>query len=275
MNIQFQESTIRSPEKHEVAEFSEPDLFDSTSRSNCRLRLTRRPSLTELQRLLDQESLELPEANAQSKSFRLDDPEEPDELTFLAAPIEQSENEEGSETKREACPATVPDRYQRNGRALSTIVDMATQEEATTKVHSTALRGTPMESPWPDLNVRPFNQVEGFNIALEREAVEQMKCTLPNLVHCLKQIFIDLNERIKDANVILTVGLTGTGKSTLVNSMVLGPDSLHSVTLEEDVRIKRRDGTIMTKKKKRKVIDVKEEVARQQKEGVMKIGHSH
>lgn len=66
----------------------------------------------------------------------------------------------------------------------------------------------------------------------------------------------------------MTIGDTGSGKSTLNNSLVFGAESLEVKTISETIEVQKPDGSSKAKKKSRKVIATKFE------KDVFKIGHS-
>ena len=58
-----------------------------------------------------------------------------------------------------------------------------------------------------------------------------MPFRLYEIVSILKAALIDL-EKIEDKDVIIVLGNTGCGKSTMLNSLLLGPDSLEETTIK-------------------------------------------
>jgi len=52
-----------------------------------------------------------------------------------------------------------------------------------------------------------------------------MTCSLENIVAILEQAFKSL-EFLNDKNIILAVGNTGCGKSTMLTSLMYGPEAL-------------------------------------------------
>ena len=58
-----------------------------------------------------------------------------------------------------------------------------------------------------------------------RELVSDKKCSLENLVYTLDPAY-KLLEKYKGRSLILCFGTTGCGKSTMLNSVVFGSDSL-------------------------------------------------
>ena len=82
---------------------------------------------------------------------------------------------------------------------------------------------------------------------------------LYQIVSILKVALIDL-EKIKNKDLIIVLGNTGCGKSTMLNSLLLGPDSLHEIK-QQDMNAK--------KKRFKKVIATKENLP------TLKIGHEN
>jgi len=52
--------------------------------------------------------------------------------------------------------------------------------------------------------------------------------------------------------------MTGSGKSTLINSLLFGPDFLQIKQLTEEVNIMKKNGQTNIKKIRKKIIDFKE-----------------
>ena len=103
---------------------------------------------------------------------------------------------------------------------------------------------------------------------LDKQYVLGLECNLKNLITILRYAFQRLEKIQQFDRLVLTIGDTGSGKSTLNNSLVFGCDSLQVQTIQETIEIKRADGTTKHKKKSRKVIGAIVE------QGVFKIGHS-
>ena len=57
-----------------------------------------------------------------------------------------------------------------------------------------------------------------------------MSLDLKNLVECLQQIFGMLT-MFKNKDLVIPIGFTGSGKSTLMTSLVYGPEMLERKTL--------------------------------------------
>jgi len=83
---------------------------------------------------------------------------------------------------------------------------------------------------------------------LEKDNLVQKKCTLGNLVKVLKEAFKVLDQnQIEKADIILAIGNTGCGKSTILNSLVFGPDSLQLKKIEEQYQVRTPDGRVVNK----------------------------
>ena len=54
----------------------------------------------------------------------------------------------------------------------------------------------------------------------------------------------------------MVIGNTGCGKSTMLNSLLLGPENLQEITEFKEITIDLANGLVKTKKVKNKVIDV-------------------
>ena len=54
-----------------------------------------------------------------------------------------------------------------------------------------------------------------------------MKLTLDNLVKCLERAFNEIKiEQYANQNLVMAIGNTGCGKSTMLSSLLFGPESL-------------------------------------------------
>lgn len=87
--------------------------------------------------------------------------------------------------------------------------------------------------------------------------MEQLKFTLSNLVNILIPAFKVLDQSdIINQNIVLALGNTGCGKSTMLNSLVWGPESLQLETIHEDYEIKQKNSSVKTiKRNTREVIN--------------------
>lgn len=96
-----------------------------------------------------------------------------------------------------------------------------------------------------------------------------MECSLTNLVGILKWAFEKV-KCVEGQDVVVALGNTGCGKSTMFTSLIYGSDALELKVLEETVKEKMRDGTFQEKIAKRQVIELKEHIKQTQ----FKIGHN-
>ena len=87
-----------------------------------------------------------------------------------------------------------------------------------------------------------------------KEEIKKMECNFENLIPLLDLIFETFN-MVDGADLLLTVGNKGCGKSTMINSLMYGSQSLEEKSLEFQVRGLRGK----MKKVKRNVIEQKEE----------------
>lgn len=76
-----------------------------------------------------------------------------------------------------------------------------------------------------------------------------------------------------DDEVVLTYGMTGTGKSTMINSLLHGPEALEVVKVNHEISHLRKNGQIVQKKLMKRVIDLKP-AYKDNSDCTMKIGHS-
>lgn len=59
---------------------------------------------------------------------------------------------------------------------------------------------------------------------------------LYQIVSILKAALNDL-DKVDDQDLVIVLGNTGCGKSTMLNSLLLGPDSLHEIYIKEQVTL--------------------------------------
>ena len=62
---------------------------------------------------------------------------------------------------------------------------------------------------------------------------------------------------LQDKDLVLVLGNTGCGKSTMLNALIYGSESLNEVEIKEDIKTQKPDGTCVTQTKTRKVIERK------------------
>ena len=94
-----------------------------------------------------------------------------------------------------------------------------------------------------------------------------MAVSLDNLVMILEEAYKMLND-INHANLILAIGSTGCGKSTMLTSLMFGPDSLENKKTKEELEVPMPGGGFKKKMIVQTAIDQKES------KGVFHIGHS-
>lgn len=103
------------------------------------------------------------------------------------------------------------------------------------------------------------------DMKIDKESLKNKDCNLVNLAMALKLVFDQL-EAAQDANLVLAVGNTGCGKSTMLSSLVYGPGHL-SVTVKNDEIDTAKGKKIV----KRKVIEQSNEL---RQKNIFKVGHS-
>ena len=69
-----------------------------------------------------------------------------------------------------------------------------------------------------------------------KEQLLGVNVSLTSIVSALRHAFAQF-ELVDDADIVLAVGNTGCGKSTMLSSLVDGPDSLQLQTLREELAI--------------------------------------
>lgn len=76
--------------------------------------------------------------------------------------------------------------------------------------------------------------MKSSDLQVGKSELENKTCDLRNLIFYLEKIF-DLLNIFKDKNLILPIGYTGCGKSTLITSLVFGPESLEKKAIVRQV----------------------------------------
>ena len=94
-----------------------------------------------------------------------------------------------------------------------------------------------------------------MNEKLNKEVVEKMPVKLKSIYEVLIVAFEQLGVA-KDADLVVAIGNTGSGKSTMLSSIIYGPDALHITEIEQTYTKKVRGKETIAKRKK-KVIDQK------------------
>lgn len=103
---------------------------------------------------------------------------------------------------------------------------------------------------------------------LSKEEVKKMPMTLDNMVLVLEQAYRTL-QHINDANLILAVGNTGCGKSTMMTSLMFGSDALEVKKGKKEIEVPIAGGGTKKKNVNTWCIDQKVD------QGVFHIGHSN
>ena len=63
-------------------------------------------------------------------------------------------------------------------------------------------------------------------------------CNLHNIKRALELAFLELDfDQIKDQDVVLAVGNTGSGKSTMLTALIFGPNELHLTKIKKEIRL--------------------------------------
>ena len=88
---------------------------------------------------------------------------------------------------------------------------------------------------------------------IDKESLKDKELNLVNLAMALKLVFDEL-EAAENADLVLAVGNTGCGKSTMLSSLIYGPGHLMEITKEVEIEVTKK-GVKTTKIVKRKVID--------------------
>ena len=67
----------------------------------------------------------------------------------------------------------------------------------------------------------------------DKEIVKKVKTDIPNLTCILKQAFKKLNQA-KDKEIVVAIGNSAAGKSTMLTSLIYGPESLRLTVITEN-----------------------------------------
>ena len=81
---------------------------------------------------------------------------------------------------------------------------------------------------------------------LNKEVIKDMAVTLDNLVLILEEAYKKLTD-INHANLILAIGSTGCGKSTMLSSLMFGPDALEMKKTKKEIDVPVPGGTFRKK----------------------------
>ena len=109
---------------------------------------------------------------------------------------------------------------------------------------------------------------------VDKEKVKKLKCNLQNIYKVLQVAFETLSPA-KDANLVVAVGNTGCGKSTMLSSIIFGPDCLQKTQISVEKVVMKRDRK--TKQMKEEVKTIKKWVIDQKAPDQIQsftIGHS-
>ena len=71
---------------------------------------------------------------------------------------------------------------------------------------------------------------------LDKKHIVGLRLTIDNIAEVLKAAFTKYHEA-KDKDIIVAVGNTGCGKSTMLTSLIYGTDMLKSVKLVEQIEV--------------------------------------
>lgn len=89
-----------------------------------------------------------------------------------------------------------------------------------------------------------------------KESIAKMECTLTNLVAILKWAFEQV-KFVENQDVVVALGNTGCGKSTMFTSLIYGSQALELKQLQETVLEKTKNGPPKEKISKRWIIERK------------------
>ena len=98
-----------------------------------------------------------------------------------------------------------------------------------------------------------MNQIELEDGVLRKKNVFQMQCNLENIMFVLERAFKNL-KKLQNKNIILAVGNTGCGKSTMLTSLMYGPESLEMIKIDYEITVPSDKG-VVKKMKKKQVIE--------------------
>lgn len=86
------------------------------------------------------------------------------------------------------------------------------------------------------INMKKFSAEEEARM-LDKLYVSGLECNLRNLITILVYAYQKLAKQKKFERLVLTIGDTGSGKSTLNNSLVFGSESLEVKTISETIEV--------------------------------------
>lgn len=93
-----------------------------------------------------------------------------------------------------------------------------------------------------------------MDVDLQKQEIIKMDISIKVLKTCLQKAFKAL-DLIKDFDTVLAVGNTGCGKSTMLTSLVFGPEALELATIYKLVPKKEKGVVVGHKKVPQKVIE--------------------
>ena len=94
-----------------------------------------------------------------------------------------------------------------------------------------------------------MQEVEVEDGVLRKKNVFQMHCNLENIMFVLERAFKNL-KKLQSKNIILAVGNTGCGKSTMLTSLMYGPESLETIKIDYEITVPSEKGVVKKMKKK-------------------------
>ena len=105
------------------------------------------------------------------------------------------------------------------------------------------------------METEDFVDVNNFTEAdlVDKEKVKKLRCELKNL-HRVLQVAFDKLGPAKDADIVVAVGNTGCGKSTMLSSILFGSDSHEKKQISVEKTIMKRDRRTKQMKEELKVI---------------------
>lgn len=92
---------------------------------------------------------------------------------------------------------------------------------------------------------------------LNKANVITRELSLANIQEVLTEGFKVL-EKIRGANIVLVIGNTGSGKSTMLSSLLKGPDALEIKQIKFTIDVPNKEGVMVRSERTKKVIDNKE-----------------
>lgn len=81
----------------------------------------------------------------------------------------------------------------------------------------------------PEVHLKPIT-LKDDDLTFSKENVAKLSINLYNLIRCLRDAFKGLNI-IKGTDIVMAIGNTGVGKSTMLTSLVFGKEKLQLIDL--------------------------------------------